>query len=138
MSSVAAPLVRTAAEKRDRPPARAQLLKRLGCEARAVAFRVLAPGEPVTLEGKDKLLRGRDVAVPLVEMLEGWGRRSGSLWSTGVGARGRALLLLAEGNLDAAEDALQRALAAFDVRSHRYERARTMLVLAAVLRRSIH
>jgi hypothetical protein len=60
-----------------------------------------------------------DQAVPLVEMLEGWGRRSGSQWSTGVGARGRALLLLAEGNLDAAEDALHRALAAFDVQSHR-------------------
>ena len=76
-----------------------------------------------------------DQAVPLVEMLEGWGRRSGSQWSTGVGARGRALLLLAEGNLDEAEDALHRALAAFDVQSRRYERARTMLVLAALHRR---
>ena len=76
-----------------------------------------------------------DRAVPLVEMLEGWGRRSGSQWSTGVGARGRALLLLTEGDLDAAEDALHRALAAFDVRPHRYERARTILLLAALHRR---
>jgi DNA-binding CsgD family transcriptional regulator len=76
-----------------------------------------------------------DRAVPLVEMLEGWGCRSGSRWPTGAGARGRALLQLAEGNLDAAQDALHRALAAFDVRSHRYERARTMLLLAALHRR---
>jgi DNA-binding CsgD family transcriptional regulator len=76
-----------------------------------------------------------DRAVPLVEMLEAWGRRSGSQWSTGAGARGRALLLLAEGNLDAAQDALHRALAAFDVRPHRYERARTILLLAALHRR---
>ncbi len=49
-------------------------------------------------------------AEPLVRLLEAWGQRSGSRWSMGVAARGRALLLLDEGDLDAASEALDRAL----------------------------
>jgi DNA-binding CsgD family transcriptional regulator/tetratricopeptide (TPR) repeat protein len=74
-------------------------------------------------------------AAPLVEMLESWGERSGSSWSTGVGARGRALLLLNESDLDGAESALGRSLGSLDGHSHRYERARTQLVSAALHRR---
>ena len=74
-------------------------------------------------------------AEPLTRMLEAWGADSGSRWPSGVGARGRALLLLAEGDLEAATTALDAAMAAFDPTSHRYERARTRLVLAALHRR---
>ena len=79
-----------------------------------------------------------DQAVPLVEMLETWGRRSGSIWATGVAARGRAVLLLDSGDLDGAEATLRIALDALVARSHRYERARTQLVQAAVHRRRRH
>jgi DNA-binding CsgD family transcriptional regulator len=120
----------------DEPDAAADLL-----EPVADLVLALGLGEPVispffadSVEALTAMGRA-DRAVPLVEMLETWGHRSGSIWATGVAARGRAILLLDAGDLDGAEAALRRALDALDVRSHRYERARTQLVRAAVHRR---
>lgn len=70
-----------------------------------------------------------------MEFLEVWGQRSGEAWPLGVGAQTRACVLLTQGDLNAAEAALDRALAAFDPRSHGYERARTLMLVAAVHRR---
>ena len=101
----------------------------------------LGVGEPVIspffADAVDALVAvGRaDHAEPLVRMLEAWGQESRSRWSVGVAARGRARLLLDDGDLDAASTALDRAMEAFDARSHRYERARTRLVRAALHRR---
>jgi DNA-binding CsgD family transcriptional regulator len=102
---------------------------------------VLDIGEPVVspffADAVDALVAvGRpEDAAALVTMLESWGHRSGSRWPTGVGARGRALLLLEDGDLDGCRSALQRAESALDDPTHRYERARTLLVLAAWHRR---
>jgi len=74
-------------------------------------------------------------AVPLVELFEQWGARSGTPWVRGIGSRGRALLLLADGDLAGAAAALERASVAFESVGSRYELARTHLVVAALHRR---
>ncbi len=70
---------------------------------------------PHKLLAHQHALNGCPRAVPLVEMMKAWGYRSGSRWPTGVSARGPALLLFDQGDLDGAEKALGHALAAFDV-----------------------
>jgi DNA-binding CsgD family transcriptional regulator len=79
--------------------------------------------------------RRSERAVPLVEMLEAWAVRSGTPWVRGVGARGRALLLLGDQDLAGAADALRQALSAFESVGSRYELARTHLTVAALHRR---
>mgnify|MGYP001352659067 CR=1 FL=1 len=62
--------------------------------------------------------------------------RSTSAWALATAARGHGLLSAAEGDLDAAGVALDRALAAHDAMRCPFERARTLLAKGAVLRRA--
>jgi DNA-binding CsgD family transcriptional regulator len=74
-------------------------------------------------------------AEPLVEALERNGRKLDRPWMLAVGARGRAMLLAAMGNLDAADAAAQRAMAEHDRLAMPFERARTLLLLGQLQRR---
>jgi DNA-binding CsgD family transcriptional regulator len=74
-------------------------------------------------------------AEPLVAALERNGRRLDRPWMLAVGARGRAMLLAALGDLDAAGAAAQRAMAEHDRLAMPFERARTLLLLGQLQRR---
>jgi DNA-binding CsgD family transcriptional regulator len=76
-----------------------------------------------------------DDAVPLVESLEGSGAQLDRPWMLAVGARGRSMLLAAQGELAASEETLYRAMAQHDRLPMPFERARTQLFLGQVLRR---
>jgi DNA-binding CsgD family transcriptional regulator len=75
-------------------------------------------------------------AASLVERFEEQAARSPIPWSVAVSARCRALLDAANGDLDAAEAALEHALEAHDRCPMPFERARTLLAQGQVLRRS--
>jgi DNA-binding CsgD family transcriptional regulator len=74
-------------------------------------------------------------AEPLVEALERNGRRVDRPWMLAVGARGRAMLLAAQGDLQAANEAAKRAMAEHDRLGMPFERARTLLLLGQLQRR---
>lgn len=74
-------------------------------------------------------------ASPLVETLERNGRRLDRPWLKAVGARCRAMLLAAQGNIDAAGQAVERALVAHERLPMPFERARTQLLAGQLLRR---
>jgi DNA-binding CsgD family transcriptional regulator len=74
-------------------------------------------------------------AEPLVDALERNGRRLDRPWMLAVGARGRATLLAAMGDLDAADEAAQRAMTEHDRLAMPFERARTLLLLGQLQRR---
>ena len=74
-------------------------------------------------------------AEPLVAALERNGRRLDRSWMLAVGARGRAMILAALGDLDGAGEAAQRALAEHDRLAMPFERARTLLLLGQLQRR---
>ena len=76
-----------------------------------------------------------DEAEPLVEALERNGARLDRAWMLAIGARGRAMLLAARGDLDAAMQTAQRAMAEHDRLPMPFERARTQLLLGQLLRR---
>jgi DNA-binding CsgD family transcriptional regulator/tetratricopeptide (TPR) repeat protein len=77
-----------------------------------------------------------DEAIPLVEALERNGARMDRPWMLAVGARCRAMLLAAGGELVAAEEMLNRAMVQHDrLPTMPFERARTQLFLGQVLRR---
>ncbi|MEZ0341131.1 AAA family ATPase [Mycobacterium sp. pV006] len=71
----------------------------------------------------------------LTAALEANGERHGRTWMTAVGARCRALVLAARGEVGAAEQSLRRALAEHESLPMPFERARTQLVLGQVQRR---
>ena len=71
----------------------------------------------------------------LVTRLEKQAERTGIPWNRVVAARGRGLLLAANGELEGAAAALERALADHAACPMPYERARTLLVQGQVLRR---
>lgn len=73
--------------------------------------------------------------IPLVEFLERWAEGSGTRWPRGAGHRGRAVLALHAGDLEAATHHLGLALECFDTPGLRYDRARTQLLVADVYRR---
>jgi DNA-binding CsgD family transcriptional regulator len=75
-------------------------------------------------------------ATAWIERFEEQAARSRIPWSLAVSARCRALLEAANGDLDAAEDALARALEAHERCPMPFERARTLLAQGQVLRRS--
>jgi DNA-binding CsgD family transcriptional regulator len=66
---------------------------------------------------------------------EALAERSTSAWALATAARARGLLYAAEGNLDAAGVALDRALAAHDGMACPFEHARTLLAVGIVRRR---
>ena len=74
-------------------------------------------------------------AEPFVAALESGGVRHDRPWMLAVGARCRALVHAAEGDLDAALEAAQAALAHHDRLPMPFERARTQLLLGQLQRR---
>lgn len=76
-----------------------------------------------------------DDAERLVAPLERNGAAMHRPWMAATGARGRAMLLAARGDLDAAADAVQAALAAHALLSMPFERARTELLCGQLARR---
>lgn len=74
-------------------------------------------------------------AEPLVDALEGNGRRVDRAWMLAVAARCRAMLLAARGELDAALGAAQAAMSEHERLPMPFERARTQLLLGMLQRR---
>ncbi|MDT5198107.1 MAG: hypothetical protein QOH20_4861, partial [Mycobacterium sp.] len=74
-------------------------------------------------------------AEPLIDTLERNGCRLDRAWMLAVGARCRSMLLAAQGELDAAEDAVQRAMVEHKRLCMPFERARTQLLLGQLQRR---
>lgn len=79
-----------------------------------------------------------DEAEPLVAALERNGRRLDRAWMLAVGARCRAMLLGAQGDLVAATAAAQTAMTEHDRLPMPFERARTQLLLGQLQRRQRH
>ncbi|RYV49673.1 ATP-binding protein [Pengzhenrongella frigida] len=107
----------------------------------AAAAAVMGYGEPTAapfapdaveaLVGAGRLAE----AAELVDQLERNGRRLDRPWALALGARGRSLLLAAQGDLDGAWAAAERALVEHERLPMPFERARTLLVLGQVQRR---
>ncbi|KUI14158.1 LuxR family transcriptional regulator [Mycobacterium sp. GA-1285] len=74
-------------------------------------------------------------AEQLTAALENNGRRLNREWMLAMGARSRAMLLAARGDLGAAHKAAQRAMAVHDRLPMPFERARTLLTLGQIERR---
>jgi DNA-binding CsgD family transcriptional regulator/tetratricopeptide (TPR) repeat protein len=77
-------------------------------------------------------------AEPLVTVLERNGRRLDRAWMLAVGARCRAMLLAARGDLEAAAAAAELAMTEHDRLPMPFERARTQLLLGQLQRRQRH
>ncbi|GAB3423615.1 helix-turn-helix transcriptional regulator [Flindersiella endophytica] len=93
-----------------------------------------APFAPDTIEALIGLGR-LDEAVHLLDQLEANGRRLDRAWALALGARCRALVLAARGELDEALRMAERALVEHDRLPMPFERARTHLVLGQIQRR---
>jgi DNA-binding NarL/FixJ family response regulator len=76
-----------------------------------------------------------DEAEPLVDALERNGRRLNRAWMLAVGARCRAMVQAARGDVEAAVQSAQRALTEYDRLPMPFERARTQLLLGQLTRR---
>ena len=74
-------------------------------------------------------------AEPLIAALERNGARLGRAWMSAIGARGRAMLLAARGDLDGAHTAATEAMSAHGRIPMPFERARTLLLLGQIERR---
>lgn len=79
-----------------------------------------------------------DAAEPLVDALERGGADRDRPWMLAVGARGRAHLLAARGELEAAEEAVRQALVHHERLPMPFEKARTQLLLGQLQRRRRH
>ena len=76
-----------------------------------------------------------DEAEPLVATLEHNGRRSNRAWMLAVGARCRAMVQAARGDVEAAVQSARHALTEHDRLPMPFERARTQLLLGQLTRR---
>jgi DNA-binding CsgD family transcriptional regulator/tetratricopeptide (TPR) repeat protein len=76
-----------------------------------------------------------DDAEPLIEALEHNGTEHDRPWMLAAGARCRAMWLAAKGDVDAALESANRAMAEHDRTPMRFERARTRLLLGKLQRR---
>jgi DNA-binding NarL/FixJ family response regulator len=76
-----------------------------------------------------------DEAEPLIEALERNGAEHDRPWMLAAGARCRALWLAAKGDVDAALESVNRAMAEHERTPMRFERARTRLLLGKLQRR---
>jgi DNA-binding CsgD family transcriptional regulator len=94
----------------------------------------VAPFLPDAIEAMIHLGRLGD-AERFIGLLERNGRRVDRAWMLAVGARCRAMLLAAQGDVDAAYDAAHRAMAEHDRLPMPFERARTLLLLGQFQRR---
>jgi DNA-binding CsgD family transcriptional regulator len=88
---------------------------------------------PDAVEALTELGRA-DEAEPLVDALERNGRRRERAWMLAVGARCRAMVLAARGDVEGAVENAQRALAEHDRLPMPFERARTQLLLGQLMR----
>lgn len=109
------------------------LLSRFGpspnpTELFAVSF---LPDAVEALTGLDRA----DEAESLVDALERNGSRLGRAWMLAIGARCRAMVLAAAGDVDGAVGSARRALIEHDRLPMPFERARTQLLLGQLLRR---
>jgi DNA-binding NarL/FixJ family response regulator len=77
-----------------------------------------------------------DEAEALIAMLECNGARLDRAWMLAIGARCRAMLWAARGDLDAASAAAQQAVAEHDRLPMPFERARTQLLVGQIQRRA--
>jgi DNA-binding CsgD family transcriptional regulator len=89
---------------------------------------------PDAVEALTALGRAKE-AEPLVDALERNGRRLDRAWMQAVGARCRAMVLAARGDVDAAVQSARGALTEHDRVPMPFERARTQLLLGQLLRR---
>jgi DNA-binding CsgD family transcriptional regulator len=94
----------------------------------------VAPFLPDAIEAMIHLGRLGD-ADHLIQLLANNGRRLDRAWMLATAGRCHALLLAAEGDVDAASDAAQRAMAEHARLPMPFERARTQLVLGQIQRR---
>ncbi len=76
-----------------------------------------------------------DEAEPLIERLQRNGARLDRPWNLAMGARGRAMLLAALGDLESARAAVQHAMTQHDRLAMPFERARTQLLVGQLQRR---
>ncbi|WP_234834814.1 helix-turn-helix transcriptional regulator [Mycolicibacterium stellerae] len=76
-----------------------------------------------------------DDAEPVIRMIEDNGSRLDRAWMLATGARCRAMLLAARGDVDAAEKAVERALREHERLPMPFERARSLLLLGQIQRR---
>jgi DNA-binding CsgD family transcriptional regulator len=74
-------------------------------------------------------------AEPIVALLEERGAALDRAWAIAVGARCRALILAAQGEVEEAERALERGLVEYERLPMEIERARSLLVLGRIRRR---
>jgi DNA-binding CsgD family transcriptional regulator len=116
--------------------AAAQTLGPLAAAAVAMGYGepTAAPFAPDTVEALVGVGR-LDEAAMLTDQLESNGRRLDRAWALALGARCRSLLLAAEGDLDGAAAAGERALEEHRRLPMPLERARTELVLGQIQRR---
>jgi DNA-binding CsgD family transcriptional regulator len=103
---------------------------------RILPLGMLEPSEPVS-DGVEALAQlGRvEEAASLLDAFEGPALRLGRRWSLAAAARNRGLLLAAEGDLEAAERALEEAVATGESVPRPLERGRSLLALGTVQRR---
>jgi DNA-binding CsgD family transcriptional regulator len=94
----------------------------------------VAPFLPDAIEALIQLSR-LDEAEQFVDLLERNGRRLDRPWMLAVGARGRGMLLAAQGDLDAAFAAVRRAMVEHERVAMPFERARSLLLLGQIQRR---
>jgi DNA-binding CsgD family transcriptional regulator len=89
---------------------------------------------PDAVEALVSLGRSRE-AEPLIEALERNGRRLDRPWMLAIGARCRSMWLAAQGDIEAAADKAQEAMAEHDRLPMPFERVRTQLLLGQLQRR---
>ncbi len=100
-------------------------------ESTEIYFAAFIPDAVEALVALDRL----DEAEPLVDALERNGNRLDRAWMLAVGARCRALLLAARGDVDAAYLAVEAAMGHHDRLPMPFERTRTQLLLGQLQRR---
>ncbi|MDT5209592.1 MAG: hypothetical protein QOF67_2007 [Mycobacterium sp.] len=77
----------------------------------------------------------QDEAEPMVAALENHGSRLDRTWMLAIGARCRAMLMAAQGDVDNAEQMVRKAIAEHAKLPMPFERARTLLLLGQLQRR---
>ncbi len=111
------------------------------CEPMVTALEAQGIGEPVPAfflpDAIEALiaLGELDRAAPLIDALEEQGRKLDRIWAIGTGARCRALLLSARGEIEDADEIVTRAVAVFTDAEFPFELARTLLLQGVILRR---
>lgn len=111
------------------------------CEPLVVGVEMQGIGEPIPLfflpEALEALiaLGELDRAEPLIGCLEERGRQLDREWALATGARCRALLLAARGDLEGASDAVEQALVEHARLDMPFELGRTLLVAGVLQRR---